>query len=328
MLGWLRRRKDPVPVTKLLFATDLHGSTACLRKVVAAAKRHEVDYVILGGDLTGKAMVPVIREGNGRYHAYLFGSRHEAETKEGLAKLTDLIASVGHYSHVCNAAEARELESDPARLDAVFAEKMRERLIAWLEYLEAGLAPAGIGCYIIAGNDDVRELDTILNASPFVVNVDGKVVPLGDHHELVGLGDSVITPWACPRDVDEDTLARRIDKLMAEVQCPERAVLNFHCPPYNTKLDQVPKLNERLEIEHEGGQVVMTSAGSKAVREAIERYQPVLSLHGHVHEGRGVHRLGRTVAINPGSEYAEGILRSALINLEPDRVKGYLLLSG
>jgi Icc-related predicted phosphoesterase len=68
--------------------------------------------------------------------------------------------------------------------------------------------------------------------------------------------------------------------------------------------------------------------GSTAVRDAIERYQPALSLHGHIHEARGVHWLGRTLALNPGSEYAEGTMKGAIVNLEPTRVKGYLLISG
>jgi len=65
-----------------------------------------------------------------------------------------------------------------------------------------------------------------------------------------------------------------------------------------------------------------------AVREAIEKYKPLLGLHGHIHESRGVVNIGRTLCINPGSEYGEGIIRGAIVDLAKDKVLSYQLTSG
>jgi Icc-related predicted phosphoesterase len=73
--------------------------------------------------------------------------------------------------------------------------------------------------------------------------------------------------------------------------------------------------------------MVITGVGSKAVRRAIETYQPILSLHGHIHESRGVATIGRTVCINPGSEYPDGVLRGAIVDFDRDGVKSYVLTS-
>ena len=76
------------------------------------------------------------------------------------------------------------------------------------------------------------------------------------------------------------------------------------------------------------GGIEMQPVGSTACRETIERYQPLLGLHGHLHESRGTFQLGRTLCINPGSEYSEGVLRGALIELEGGQVKNYQLTTG
>ena len=155
-----------------------------------------------------------------------------------------------------------------------------------------------------------------------------QVIELDEHHELVSLGDTSMTPWECPRDYPESHMVPTVKGLFEQVRNPAGAIVNMHCPPRDTSIDQAPKLNDRLEIEFEAGQVLMTSAGSAAIRTGLEALQPLLSLHGHIHEARGTHRIGRTLCLNPGSEYAEGIMKAAIVNLEPERVKGYLLISG
>jgi Icc-related predicted phosphoesterase len=87
-------------------------------------------------------------------------------------------------------------------------------------------------------------------------------------------------------------------------------------------------LDENLQIIARGGQVLTKPVGSTAVRKVIEDVQPLLTLHGHIHEAAGHTRIGKTLAINAGSEYAEGIMKAAIINLEPDRIKGHVLISG
>jgi uncharacterized protein len=322
-----RPDKPGVGFIRLIQAADFHGSTAAWRKFMAAAKQHQAQHAIVSGDLTGKAIVPIIRR-DGGYEGYLFGVHERAETKEELAAFQAKIERVGFYDHVCDPDEAQALQADPQLLHALFVEKMNARLQAWLAFASEFLAPLGIPLWVIPGNDDDPSVDPILNAAEYARNVDHQVVELDEHHELVSMGDTSMTPWACPRDYPEEHMRGAVADLVAKIHHPAGAIFNFHCPPFNTKIDQAPALTPELEIVHEAGQVIMTNAGSPAIRKAVEEVQPLLSLHGHIHEARGVQKLGRTVALNPGSEYAEGIMKAAIINLEPERVKGYLLISG
>ena len=312
---------------RIIQAADFHGSTAAWRKFMAAAKQHSVQHAIVSGDLTGKAIVPIIRS-NAHHEGYLFGNKVVTETDAELAAFRQRIENVGFYDYLCDADEARALEADPDRLHQLFVEKMNRRLERWLEFAGEYLQPLGIPLWIIPGNDDDHSVDPILNAAQYARNVDHQVVELDDHHELVSMGDTSMTPWECPRDYPEEHMVVAVRDLVEQIRNPAGAIFNFHCPPFNTKIDQAPALTVDLEIVHEAGQVMMTSAGSPAIRRAVQEVQPLLSLHGHIHEARGVQKLGRTVALNPGSEYAEGVMKAAIVNLEPTRVKGYMLISG
>lgn len=328
MPSLFRRADRPSPqVLRLIQAADFHGSNAAFRKFLSAIRQHGAEHAIITGDLTGKAIVPIIRM-QGRYEGWLFGNRETPETDAELAAFQKKIGDVGMYDHVCDSEEATALEADPAALHALFVDKMNARLAAWLDLAAEYLAPLGVPLWVIPGNDDDLSVDPILAASSYARNVDHQVVELDEHHELVSLGDTSMTPWECPRDYPESHMVPTVRGLFEQVQKPSGAIVNMHCPPRDTSIDQAPRLNERLEIEFEGGQVVMTSAGSAAIRQGLESLQPVLSLHGHIHEARGTHRVGRTLCLNPGSEYAEGIMKAAIVNLEPDRVRGYQLISG
>ena len=320
-------RPGPAGYIRLIQTADLHGSNAAFRKFLAAAKQHEANHAIITGDLTGKAIVPIIRH-DGRHEAWLFGNRETVETEAELDRLRSRIGDVGMYDHVCDADEALRLQADPERLQELFVGKMNERLDAWLTLAGEVLEPAGIPLWVIPGNDDDYSVDAVLAAGVYARNVDRKVVEIDEHHELVSLGDTSMTPWECPRDYPEEHMVVAVKDLFEQVRKPSGAIVNMHCPPRNTKIDQCPALTSDLEIEFEGGQVIMTSAGSSAIRRGLEELQPVLSLHGHIHEARGVHKIGRTLCLNPGSEYAEGIMKASIVNLEPARVKGYILISG
>src|ERR1700760_1547096 len=63
------------------------------------------------------------------------------------------------------------------------------------------------------------------------------------------------------------------------------------------------------------GDVLRGPVGSTAVRKIIEHYQPLLAVHGHIHESGGERRIGDTLCINPGSEANHGILRGYLIDI-------------
>ncbi len=326
----LFRRSDrpgPAGFVRLIQAADFHGSNAAFRKFLAAAKQHGANHAIVSGDLTGKAIVPIIRT-DGRHEAWLFGVSETVETEAELAALRRKIGDVGMYDHVCDAEEARTIQDDPDRLHALFVEKMNARLREWLAIAGEVLGPAGIPLWVIPGNDDDRSVDPVLDASEYARNVDHRVVELDEQHELVSMGDTSMTPWECPRDYPESHMTVAVRDLFERVRNPSGAILNLHCPPRDTKIDQAPALTKKLEIEFQAGQVIMASAGSAAIRRGIEELQPLLSLHGHIHEARGTHRIGRTLCLNPGSEYAEGIMKASIVNLEPARVKGYILISG
>jgi Icc-related predicted phosphoesterase len=320
-------RPGPSGFIRLIQTADLHGSNAAYRKFLAAAKQHGANHALITGDLTGKAIVPIVQT-NGRREAWLFGHRETVETEAELQRLRQKIGDVGMYDHLTDAAEASAIQADPERLHALFVEKMNARLAEWLALAAEILEPAGIPLYVIPGNDDDRSVDAILDASSYARNVDHQVIELDEHHELVSLGDTSMTPWECPRDYPESHMETVVAELLGRVRNPAGAILNMHCPPRDTKIDQAPALTKDLKVQWQAGQVLMTSAGSAAIRRGVEHLQPVLSLHGHIHEARGVQKLGRTLCLNPGSEYAEGVMKASIVNLEPARVKGYILISG
>ncbi|MEW6567957.1 MAG: metallophosphoesterase [Chloroflexota bacterium] len=315
-------------MTRILYASDFHGSEAFFRKFLGAALHYKADVLIVGGDVTGKAMIPVIHQGGGRYEAHLFGRKETPSTSEALDKLRQTITNVGFYPIVLEQDEARALEDDPAKMTQRFEQEMMERVRLWLGLAEDTLGPRSIHLYFMPGNDDVFAIDEVIRGYDHVHNPDGQRFWIDDDHELVGVAYANMTPWRCARDVEEDVLAAKLEQAARLLQAPERAIMAVHVPPYDSGLDVCPELDENLQIVHRGGQVLMKAVGSTSVRAVIERVQPLLSLHGHIHEAPGHTRIGRTLCINAGSEYAEGIMKAAIINLERDKVKGHVLISG
>jgi hypothetical protein len=313
--------------TTLMYASDLHGSEGFFRKFVSAAVTYKAQVGIVGGDVTGKAITPIIHRGSQYYEGFLFGSRETADGAKELEALKTRMSNVGFYPLVLEPDEAQALESDPARLNAAFIGLMKERINQWFELAEKHWKPKGIRFFFMAGNDDPFEIDEAINASGFVQNPDARRYMLDDFHELVGLASANTTPWQCPRDVEDEVLRAQLEAVMALLESPAQAVCVFHVPPYDSQLDMAPALDKDLKIEAGGGQVLLRPVGSAAMRAVIEKYQPLLTLHGHIHESPGFRRLGRTLMVNAGSEYAEGIMRAALINVEKDKVKGYMPLS-
>jgi len=323
-----RKKNEPTKLTRILYGSDFHGSEAVFRKFLSAALQYKANVLIVGGDVTGKAMVPIVHQGNGMYVGHLFGRREEASTPEALEKFKRTVSNVGFYPIVLEKDEAAELEKDRDKLNARFEAEMCERVRQWMILAEEKLVPNQIQFFFMPGNDDLPSIDAVINEFEHVHNPDMKRFVLEGDYELLGNSNANMTPWACARDVEEDVLRTKLQTLEAMIQNPERAILVLHVPPVQSGLDTCPELDKDLKIVTLGGQVLMKSAGSQAVRELIERVQPMLTLHGHIHESPGHVRIGRTLAINAGSEYAEGIMKAAIINLEGGKVKGHLLISG
>ncbi len=311
----------------LYYASDIHGSDLLWRKFVNAGTFYGVDVLIMGGDLAGKAVVPLVRQNGGFLAREIAGERIFGE--EELPAVEKRIRDLGFYPLRTTEEEVESAHGDKEAIDALFRRAMAESLERWLALAEQRLAGTGIRLYVMLGNDDEPHLKEVLAASPLDVDCEDATVELGEGFELLSCGYANPTPWHSPREIPEDELERHLEELAANLADPRHAVFNLHVPPIRTSLDRAPQLDETLKPIVSGGAVVIASVGSQAVRNVIERYQPPLALHGHIHESRGVAKLGNTVCINPGSEYAEGVLHGALVVL--DRKKGlrnYQLVSG
>jgi uncharacterized protein len=314
--------------SKIFFATDIHGSDRCLRKFLNAGKFYGVDALVMGGDITGKMIVPVVEEANGLYSARLFGRKREVDA-DGLPGLNKFIADAGFYPHPMTKEEIDVLKQDPAGVSDLFSKLISETMSRWIDLAEERMAGTGIQVIFAPGNDDPFFVDPLLSSSSFVVNSNQRVIELPGGFPMISVGYSNRTPWASPRELDEDDLAALIDAEAAKLADPGKAIFNLHVPPKNTPIDQAVALDAEFRPKMSGGSPLITGVGSSAVRDAIARYQPMLSLHGHIHESRGEARIGRTLALNPGSEYSEGVLRGVIINLSTKKgVRGYQLVAG
>jgi Icc-related predicted phosphoesterase len=312
---------------RLFYATDVHGSERCFRKFLNAAGFYKADAILLGGDLTGKTIVPLVAA-NGGYRGHFLGEAFEVEEGDAATELEKKIANTGYYAWRCTPDEERLVAADRQAQDELFTRLIVERVERWAALAEERLRTQGIPCYVNAGNDDLPAIDAVLEQAGWVQFLEGRVVELPDGTPMASCGYANMTPWHCPRDVEEDDLARRLDEVIGKLDNPSTAIFNFHCPPYDTGIDSGPKLQEDFRITAGAGGIEMHPVGSKACRVAIEHHQPLLGLHGHLHESRGVHKLGRTICLNPGSEYNEGILRGALIEIGKNKVKSHQFTAG
>ena len=311
---------------KIFFATDIHGSEVCWRKFLNSAAFYKADLVILGGDVTGKIMVPVVNHGT-YWQVVLSGETHRIETEAELKQIETQIRNRGYYPTRVAPDELAALNEEDGSIDRRFTAEMISTLDRWLDMADGKLRGGEIPCIVNGGNDDTFDIDAVVEASPCVTFAEGKLVDL-DGFSLVSMGYTNPTPWDTFREAPEDDLAKRIDDVVSLIPDMGRAIFNFHAPPYGTGLDDAPALDENLRPMHGG--VVMKAVGSTAVRDAIVKNQPMLSIHGHIHESRAVKKMGRTLAMNPGSVYGDGVLQGAVIdlNLKKGKVDRYILVNG
>jgi Icc-related predicted phosphoesterase len=324
-VGLLRRRRgqgeaDGVGAVRLYYASDIHGTETLWRKFLHAARVYEAGVLVMGGDVTGKVVVPLVEDG-GAHVAELFGRAERAGTGEELDDLERRIRANGMYPHRMSSAEVGRVAalSEEAR-EAWFAEVMLVTFERWLALAEARLADAPVRCFVMPGNDDPPAVDGAIERAARVEGCDGRVVEFGGYR-MVSVGYSNRTPFDSPRELDEDELYRRICGLADEAGDMDRCLFNLHVPPYDSTLDTCAALDDHLEVVMAGSEPKLIAAGSTAVREAIERYQPLASLHGHIHESAGATRIGRTLCINPGSDYHTGRIAGCLLQLRGGGVR-------
>jgi Icc-related predicted phosphoesterase len=308
------------------FATDIHGSDRCFRKFLAAATTYEANVLVLGGDIAGKAIVPLTRTGHGQIEFAFHGGRQVVNEAQADA-IKRSIESTGLYPRVCSPEEAERLADDSEFREDLFDAVIVEQVERWCHLVAERLPPA-VTCVITPGNDDPFAIDAVLHAADRVQCPEGQLLHIGPV-VLASLGNTNRTPWNTPREFDEDALAEQISRLLGGHVGPEPLVMNFHCPPYGSGLDTATKLDEELRPVVVAGATVEIPVGSTAVRDAVERYKPVVGLHGHIHESAGVWRCGRTVCLNPGSEYGSGVLKGALVQFDDSgRYRAHLLTTG
>ena len=321
------KRRQKADVTRLFYAGDVHGSRVCWKKFVNAAAHYPADVLVMGGDLTGKALVPIVREGDGSYSARVIGEQRLARSAEELDEMQRAISTSGMYPLIVDREEAERLASDAGRREAAFERALLDELRLWVRFADERLAGTETYAYVIPGNDDPWAIDAVLASGERVIACDERVERVGPH-EMISFGYSNETPWHTPRELDEAEIYTRLKALAEQLEDPARAIFNVHVPPYESSLDTAFEVDEELRYVTKGGRPHEVATGSRAVRQVIEETQPLLSLHGHIHESRGVTKIGRTVAINPGSDYGSGHLDGCLVHLGRDRVVNQYLVSG
>jgi Icc-related predicted phosphoesterase len=317
----LWKRRSQGQALKIFYAADIHGSEKCFGKFLGAAKFYEVDLLILGGDLTGKALIPIVRRDDGQYEAQLLGREAVARDEAELQEIEKRIRLNGFYPYRCDRDELVELERDEAKLAAKFEEVMRRDTERWMDMADERLRASGVPCLAMPGNDDGDFVGELLSRSEGMANCDERVVEVGGF-QVLSLGYSNPTPWHTPRELSEEEIERRIAGLAEQLEAGKATIFNLHAPPYDSGLDSAPEVRDDLTLV--GGAAATTvPVGSHAVRKAIETYHPLLSLHGHIHESRGAAKIDGAVCLNPGSEYNVGVLRGVIVRVDADRVIGY-----
>lgn len=313
-------------MTKIFFATDVHGSEVCWKKFINAAKFYEASILILGGDMTGKAIIPIISQGKDKYKVTLLEQETILEGKEAVDGMVKTIKSRGYYPYVTNPDEVASLSNTAGLSDKLFVQEALRTMREWMEYADAKLEGSGVRCFVCPGNDDMFDIDAVIGQSRHVENVEGQRTQLDDQHEMISTGWTDPTPWNTPREESDEALGKRIDALIAQLHDIPSSVFNLHAPPYGSGLDEAPELTKDLRPAY-GGRSLMP-VGSKAVMQVIDKYRPLLGLFGHIHEGKGTRKYGRTLCINAGSMYEQGMLCGAVIELKPKGLGNYLLTTG
>ncbi len=305
---------------RIVFASDFHGSEKVWRKFLNSASMFKANWLIMGGDLTGKVLTPIVLQPDGAYKADFLDKTHMIQASN-LEDFRKLVKEQCYVPYVCDQRQYEELEQGPQeKVEEVFAKLECQMLQEWLDLIPKKLTNE-VRVLIHPGNDDKFELDDVLKNSSNCIFAEESVVTLDSEHEAACLGWSNPTPWNSPRECSEEELMMKLEKLASQVKNVRNSLFCLHCPPFESQIDNAPLLDKDLRPVLRGGRPVYVPVGSKSVRAIIEKHQPLLGMHGHIHECRGFMRIGRTQCMNPGSEYTEGILSAYLIEIDGEKIK-------
>lgn len=305
-------------ITRIFYATDVHGSERCWMKFVNAGKFYKANVIILGGDITAKRIIPLIQRVSD-YEA-LFEGKKWSSTADKVEELEKTIRNKGYYTFRTTSDEVEELTSNAKRRDELFLKLATDTLRRWMIIADERLKNSNIKCFVCPGNDDMLEIDPVIEEAEFVTNAGNKVVLIDNHHEMISLGWCNPTPWNTFKECSEEELSKKIDELVSQVKNVDNSIFNLHAPPFGCGFDEAPESDVATRR--------LSPVGSIAVKDAIEKHQPLLALHGHIHEGRGFVKIGHCTCINPGSSYDRGILLGALINVDEKSVKNFIPVTG
>ena len=312
---------------RIFFATDVHGSDICWKKFIAGAKFYDAQVLVLGGDMTGKAIIPIVEEGHNKYRVEMMDQVMMLRSEDEVREMEKTIANKGYYPVRMDQDRIVEFQQHPETVHDLFNQCVLDRVQSWMEFAESKLGGTSVKVFVCPGNDDVFEVDDVVKrGAPTVTLAEGQVVNLDDNLCMISTGWSNRTPWKTHRELDEPDLEKKIEAMAIEVRDPDAAIFNLHCPAHGSGLDQAPELDEKMRPKYAGN--VLASVGSTAVRAVIERHQPRLALFGHIHEARGVARLGKTLCINPGSSYESGVLLGARLDFDGSKIVSHTLTSG
>ena len=313
----------------MFFISDIHGSERLFLKFTHAGRVYGANVLIIGGDITGKTITPIL-EKNGSWTAQYVGKIRDARNQEELEKLEKDIRELGSYPFRTTENEWASLrQSGEAKMTEIFEKVMAESLRRWVRLAEERLKPLGCKTIFNIGNDDLSVVGDVIKESTYVIYPNNSVVQIDDHHEMPSVGNSNMTPWNCPGDLSEEELMAKLESATAGLTRPDTSIFNFHCPPFDTQIDVAPKLDANLApVLTPGGEPEMAHVGSISVRKVVEKFQPLAGLHGHIHESKGVTKIGKTPCFNPGSEYVTGVLRGLIINLSDKKLDNYVFTEG
>ncbi len=326
LFGGNEKTKDKA--VRLFYATDVHSSDRVFTKFLKAAEHYKVDALVLGGDLTGKFVAPLIHRDDGTVFSDFLGYPRSVKTETEIHNLEDEIRTTGYYYFHIDQKEYDAMKDDRTKIDKMFDKLMLDTLQGWVDTAEKRLSKSGVKCFVTGGNDDPFHIDEYMRSisTEHVLYAEGKIVDVCGY-PMASSGYSNMTPWKLPRDLDEDQLYVKLEELVSPMQDYSKAIFCIHVPPYDTGMDIAIFLDKDLKYKSYG-QPIEGPVGSHAVSKLIDKYQPLVTLHGHIHESRCFYKWKRTMCFNPGSEYSEGIMRGLILILKGPKMEAYQFTSG
>ncbi|OLS19908.1 MAG: hypothetical protein ThorAB25_28900 [Candidatus Thorarchaeota archaeon AB_25] len=301
-------------MTRIFFSCDAHGSVPVQKKMVRVHEAYKCDIVMMCGDLTGKALVPIVEEKPGLWWSSPYGNKEKYKSEKDLDRAKQIYERRGFYWFMTTEPELEDLQASPEKVTALFKELMLKRMEEWITLIEEKI-PSNIMVVVSPGNDDSLDIDNLIQANDRITFPIHQVVDIDDKHQMISCEYVNSTPWDTPRECPEDELLEKIQKEFSRADSYEGLICNFHAPPYGTVIDLAPKLDDKAQVKVRYGTPEMVPVGSHSVRQAMEEFQPLLGLHGHIHESAGLEHIGRTLCVNPGSSYTQGMLSAFVIDL-------------